>query len=95
MGAKKRADADGSAKALAERPATKKLSYKDQRELEALPARIEALEGEQRDLHARIASPAFYKEAASAIAAALARVEALQVELIAAYARWDDLESRS
>lgn len=72
----------------------RKLSYKDQRELEALPARIEALEREQRDLNARIASPDFYKESREAIAAALARAEALQLEAVAAYARWHDLESR-
>ncbi len=73
----------------------RKLSYKDQRELETLPARIEALEGEQRDLNARIASPDFYKESRDGIAAALARVESLQIEVAAAYARWHDLESRT
>jgi ATP-binding cassette subfamily F protein uup len=72
----------------------KKLSYKDQRELEALPARIEALEGEQRALGEKIAGPSFYKEAADVIRASLARVDELQRELSAAYARWDALDSR-
>ena len=72
----------------------KKLSYKEQRELEALPARIEALEAEQRALGEKIAGPAFYKEAADAIRASLARVDELQRELTAAYARWDALDSR-
>jgi ATP-binding cassette subfamily F protein uup len=76
-------------------PLNKKLSYKEQRELEALPARIDALESEQRDLNARIAGPAFYKESRDAIAAALARVEALQRELADAYTRWHDLDSRT
>jgi ATP-binding cassette subfamily F protein uup len=72
----------------------RKLSYKDQRELEALPARIEALEREQRALGEKIAGPSFYKEAADVIRASLARVDELQRELTAAYARWDALDSR-
>jgi len=75
-------------------PARKKLSYKEQRELDALPARIEALEGEQRALGQKIAGPDFYKEAAEVIKASLARVDELQRELTAVYARWDALESR-
>jgi len=74
--------------------ATKKLSYRDQRELDALPARIEGLEAEQRDLGARIADPDFYKETRTDIDAALARVGAVDRELCDAYARWHDLESR-
>ena len=73
----------------------RKLSYREQRELEALPGRIEALEAEQRALNARIAGPEFYKEAADAINASLARVEALQRELADAYGRWAALESVS
>jgi ATP-binding cassette subfamily F protein uup len=72
----------------------KKLSYRDQRELDALPGRIEALEAEQRDLTARIAAADFYKATRAAIDAALARVDPLQQELGAAYARWHALESR-
>jgi len=73
----------------------RRLSYKEQRELEGLPARIEALEAEQRSLNATIAGPDFYKEAADAINRALARMEALQQELAEVYVRWDELESRS
>ena len=72
----------------------KKLSYKDQRELEALPALIETLENEQRALGQKIAGPSFYKEAADVIRVSLARVDELQRELVAAYARWDALDSR-
>jgi ATP-binding cassette subfamily F protein uup len=71
----------------------KKLSYKDQRELDALPARIEALEEERRLLDARIAAPDFYKESRTAIEAALARQEALQTEIADAYERWERLEN--
>jgi ATP-binding cassette subfamily F protein uup len=71
-----------------------KLSYKEQRELEGLPGRIEALEAEQRTLHERTGGAEFYKESPDAIREALARVEALEAELVDAYARWHELESR-
>jgi ATP-binding cassette subfamily F protein uup len=57
-------------------------------------ARIEALESEQRALGQKIAGPEFYKDAADLIKASLARVDELQRELTAVYARWDALESR-
>ena len=68
----------------------KKLSYKEQRELDALPAQIESLETEQRDLQSRIASPSFYKSPKAEIETALARVDTLAKELGDAYARWHD-----
>ena len=73
----------------------KKLSYNEQRELLALPARIEALETAQRELNVRVAGPEFYKEGGDAIDEALARLEAVGREIGEAYARWHDLESRS
>jgi ATP-binding cassette subfamily F protein uup len=72
----------------------KKLSYNEQREVESLPARIEALETEQRELQARISGPEFYKEPRTAIDAALARAEALEREVLDAYVRWSDLDGR-
>jgi ATP-binding cassette subfamily F protein uup len=72
----------------------KKLTYMERRELEALPAQIEALEAEQRALTAKIADPDFYKERAPDIAAALDRVSQIDRELTDRYARWDALESR-
>jgi ABC transport system ATP-binding/permease protein len=77
-----------------ESPRPRRLSYKEQRELENLPAQIEALESEQRLLNATIAGPEFYKESADAINRALARVNTLQRELTEAYTRWEMLESR-
>ena len=74
---------------------SKKLSYKEQRELEGLPAGIEALEDEQRRLEAAVADPEFYKEPPEAIAQTLARLAELQRELPDAYARWDELDSRN
>jgi ABC transport system ATP-binding/permease protein len=70
-------------------------SYREQQELLQLPARIEALEDEQKRLEARIAAPDFYKAPADAIREALARIDTLQQELLEAYARWDELESRA
>ena len=77
------------------RSVTKKLSFKEQRELEELPPRIAEMESEQERLHARIASPAFYKEPSDDIARALARVDELKDSLHTAYARWDELDSRT
>ncbi|HKB13259.1 MAG TPA: ATP-binding cassette domain-containing protein [Vicinamibacterales bacterium] len=73
----------------------RRLTYKEQRELDNLPALIDALESEQRTLNAAIAAPEFYKESAEAINRALARLDALQREVTEAYARWDELESRA
>jgi ATP-binding cassette subfamily F protein uup len=76
-------------------PIAKKLTYREQEELGGLPARIEALEATQRALEASIAAPDFYKESADDIRQALARREAVHEELLQAYARWDELESRA
>ena len=72
----------------------RKLSYNEQRELEALPARIELLEVEQARLRRESESPEFYREGADHIARVLARLEALAPELEAAIARWMELEER-
>ena len=72
----------------------RKLSFKEQRELEALPARIEALEAEERTLNSTFGDPGFYKEPADTIRRTLARLEEVRAELVVAYARWDELDSR-
>jgi ATP-binding cassette subfamily F protein uup len=73
--------------------APRKLSYKEQRELEELPSRIDILETEQRQLQSRVASAEFYKESAAEIHEALSRLDELETLLLAAYARWDALDS--
>jgi len=73
----------------------KKLTYREQQELKDLPARIEALEIEQQALNAKVAGADFYKESGEAIKEALTRVTSLQEQLLLAYARWDELESRA
>ena len=72
-----------------------KMSFNDRRELEALPERIAALEAEQAALHARLADPALYQEAAHEVAQVNARAQALDAEIEAAMARWEDLETRA
>jgi ABC transport system ATP-binding/permease protein len=73
----------------------KKPSYREQQELEQLPAHIEELESEQQRLNRAAADPSFYKEPGEMIRQTLARLEALQNELLEAYARWDELDSRT
>ena len=73
----------------------KKLSFNEQREFGELPTRIEALELEQRELEGCISGPDFYKEDAPTIKTSLARLEELGRLLGEAYARWDELDSRS
>jgi ATP-binding cassette subfamily F protein uup len=70
------------------------LTYKEQRELEALPTRIEALESEHAQLQASIASRDFYKETADSIARTLSRTSEVEHELLVAYERWDQLDAR-
>jgi ATP-binding cassette subfamily F protein uup len=75
-----------------ERP--RKLSFKEERELEALPARIGELEAEQAELHATLADPDFYKTDGSRVGALNERLAALDAALAAAYERWELLESQ-
>jgi ABC transport system ATP-binding/permease protein len=73
---------------------TRKLSYKEQRELESLPGQIETLETEQAQLHSAAADPGFYQQPADKITASLSRLDAVTAELEAAYRRWEELESQ-
>jgi len=73
-------------------PAKKKLSYKLQRELEALPGRIDEVEKGIEALQAEISDPAFYQQSADVTAAVLSRIEALQQELDGLLERWAELE---
>ena len=75
-------------------PKPKKLSYKDQRELELMPARIEALEAEQAALQAEVAEPALFRADPARATQTLRRLEAIAQDLEASYARWDSLESQ-
>jgi len=75
-------------------PARAKLSFKERRELDELPGAIEQLEASMAALHEKMADPEFYKQEGAAVAAATSQAAALQQELDAAYARWEELEER-
>lgn len=66
--------------------------FKQQRELEALPQTIEALETEQRELLAAMCDPEYYKKDRSAIVASKDRLDAVRQALAEAYQRWEELE---
>jgi ATP-binding cassette subfamily F protein uup len=72
----------------------KKLSFKEQRELEQLPARIAALEVEQGALQGRLGDPAFYQEPAETQRQAQERLAAVDAEIDAALLRWEALEAK-
>jgi ATP-binding cassette subfamily F protein uup len=73
----------------------RKLSYNERRELDALPARIEALENEHATLKAEMESADFYKSGADRIHHVMTRVDAAAGELETLLARWVDLEERA
>jgi len=85
-----------TSKPVAAKPAAakSKLSYKDQRELDALPAQIQSLETEQMEIAARLADPALYQSDAKGAAKLQVRSEAIDAELLDALARWEALEAK-
>jgi ATP-binding cassette subfamily F protein uup len=80
---------------VAAKPKADKLSWKEQRELEALPERIAALEAEQGQLTARLEDPAIYQRDAKAAQQAAERLAAIDDELMALLERWEGLEARA
>jgi ATP-binding cassette subfamily F protein uup len=97
MRAKPAPEAKPSAAAPAAPPPSRprKLSYNESRELEGLPAALEALEREQADLAAKLADPATYQDRATDVRAMNARHEEIEAELTRLLARWEELESRA
>ncbi len=73
---------------------TRKLSGKEEKELETLPAKIEALEQEQAQLTAKLADPAFYKKEPQRFAEVKGRLDALEREHAVAFTRWEELEAK-
>ncbi|MBK9137026.1 MAG: ATP-binding cassette domain-containing protein [Betaproteobacteria bacterium] len=87
--------APSPAAATASPAARTKLSYKEQRELEALPARIEALEAEQKALADQLADPAFYAREAQRAGELSRRHGEIEEELMACLERWEALGARA
>jgi ATP-binding cassette subfamily F protein uup len=73
----------------------RRLTYEEQRELQALPPRIEALEAELGQLHQLTADPAFYRKAPAEIISVKSRLESLQNDIAEAYRRWEELDRRT
>jgi ABC transport system ATP-binding/permease protein len=73
----------------------KKLSYKEQRELEELPGKIAALEDEQTALNLQLSDPDFYKKNAAEARRVQERIEQIELELMEALERWEAIESRT
>ena len=69
------------------------MSFKEQREFDELPGRIESLESRKGELENRIADPNFYQGAADSIRDSLQQLQQLTEDIDAAYARWAELEA--
>ena len=73
----------------------RKLGFKEQRELQELPARITALETEQAALTAAIADPAYYSRDVKAQRVDQDRLQAIDHQLLDLLEKWESLEQRS
>lgn len=71
---------------------TRRLSFKEQKELESMPQRIEVLEGQLAAEQAVMADPQFYKQAGEVIAEQQAKLQRLEAEIAKSYARIEELE---
>jgi len=74
-------------------PAARKLSFKERRELEALPQVIEDLESRQKALHQEMAAPDYHRQGAARISAARSELEDIERDLGLAYSRWGELDA--
>ena len=75
-------------------PARKKLTFKEQRELAALPAQIESLENRQREIHEMMSGVSFYKKPAAEISQLGRELDQVEQDLATSLARWEELETR-
>ncbi|MGF1741479.1 ABC transporter ATP-binding protein [Vibrio profundum] len=71
----------------------KKLSYKLQRELEALPAKLEELEQQIEDLQSQVNDPNFFSQTVDQTQTVLDKLSASEQELEIAFERWEELEA--
>jgi ATP-binding cassette subfamily F protein uup len=71
-----------------------KLSYKETRELEALPGEIESLEAEQKALALKMGDPEYYKQGAEVLRADQKRVGEIEAALMEKLERWGALEAK-
>jgi len=83
----------GEPAAAARTAKPRKLTQKEQREMELLPPRIEQLEAEQAELAAKLADQGFYQREPASVPAVRSRLESIELEMAAAFARWEELEA--
>jgi len=85
-----RTNPDVSRKKAADPPReqSRKLSFKERKELEGMPGRIEQLEKTVQDLLVAMAERSFYRQGRDEIAGARRRLDVLERDLAAVYARW-------
>ena len=74
-----------------ERPRT--LTFKEKKELEALPKQIETLETERDELFGMLASPEFYQDEGGRVAETKTRLAEIEKEIAVSYERWEFLEA--
>jgi ATP-binding cassette subfamily F protein uup len=84
-----------TSRAKPERTATTRLNWKEQRELDALPERIAALETEQAMLTRKLEDPALYQGQSTDAQNCAARLQTIDIELMELLERWEALESRT
>jgi ABC transport system ATP-binding/permease protein len=80
-------------KASSKTAAARKLTNKERRELDELPAQIDTMESEQAQLGAKLADPVFYQKERSAAAGVKLRLDELERRHAVAQARWEELEA--
>ncbi len=73
--------------------ASKKLSYKEKRELELLPAEIESLDEQLSALQTQVNDPEFFRQSADVTTALLNQIQQTESKLAHAYERWEQLEA--
>jgi ATP-binding cassette subfamily F protein uup len=71
----------------------KKLTWKQQQELDAIPQRLEELESKQAELHRKMADPAFFKQDGAVIADSTRELAAVETDLAQTFEHWQSLEA--
>ena len=74
---------------------TGKLSYAERQELGKLPAKLEKLEEQQKQLHERMAQTGFYQQDKTKIKQVQQQLAILDAELETVFTRWEELEAKA
>lgn len=85
-------ESNAASSANGSKTAKRRLSYKEQRELDGLPKAIEQLEANASELHQQMADPTFYQQPRDKIASKQLELKSIGDKIAAAYARWEELE---